>query len=83
MAMKCIGILMMITIELYILIAFISFTHSAPIMLPQFYELDKAQKPEHQEPKLPLQKKNMNIVKKAKSMEHQDFHMVIVSLMVL
>jgi hypothetical protein len=54
MAMKCIGILMMVTIELYILIASTSFTHLAPIMLPQFYKLDKAISQEHPEPKLPL-----------------------------
>jgi hypothetical protein len=50
MGMKCIGILMVVTIKLYILIVSTSFAYSALIMLPQFFELDKAQKPENQEP---------------------------------
>jgi hypothetical protein len=59
MARKYIGIFMVVMIELYILIvvkiqaenlASTSFAHLAPIMLPHFSELDKAQVLEHQEP---------------------------------
>jgi hypothetical protein len=80
MARKCIRILMVVMIELYMFIvvkiqgndlASISFAHSAPITLPYFSELYNAHKPRHQEPN-PKPKDHEQDPKLERKLEHQE-----------